>query len=337
LLLRQLFAIIDSAINSNYEEGFMMRTPPAERDGARSRRRRGQHAATSTPNRAERRVRTHRAENTETTDSFQLFLNQAARYPLLTAEEEIELAQRIERGDLEAKERLINSNVRLVISNARRYQGLGLSMQDLVQEAMLGLIRAAEKFDWRRGYKFSTYATLWIRQAMQRGLDNTGRPIRVPAHVAQRQRTVNRTTAELTTRLDREPSDEEVAAEAKLPLDEVAAMRDLTRVTTSLDAPVSEDGDATLGELRADEAPPVDEEIADHQREHTVEAALSKLPENQRRVIELRFGTGTEPVTSLREVGRELGVTQQQVRQLEEQALRRLAEDDALAAWREAA
>jgi RNA polymerase primary sigma factor len=315
----------------------MTRTTPAARDGAGSRRRRGQHAATSTPNRAERRVRTHRAENTETTDSFQLFLNQAARYPLLTAEEEIELAQRIERGDLEAKERLINSNVRLVISNARRYQGLGLSMQDLVQEAMLGLIRAAEKFDWRRGYKFSTYATLWIRQAMQRGLDNTGRPIRVPAHVAQRQRTVNRTTAELTTRLDREPSDEEVAAEAKLPLDDVAAMRDLTRVTTSLDAPVSEDGNATLGELRTDEAPPVDEEIADRQREHTVEAALSKLPENQRRVIELRFGTGTEPVTSLREVGRELGVTQEQVRQLEERALRRLAEDDALAAWREAA
>jgi RNA polymerase sigma factor (sigma-70 family) len=315
----------------------MPRTPSAARDGANSRRRRGQHAATSTPNRAERRVRTHRAENNETTDSFQLFLNQAARYPLLTAEEEVELAQRIERGDLEAKERMINSNVRLVISNARRYQGLGLSMQDLVQEAMLGLIRAAEKFDWRRGYKFSTYATLWIRQAIQRGLDNTGRPIRVPAHVAQRQRTVNRTTAELTAKLDREPSDEEVAAEAKLPLDEVAAVRDLTRVTTSLDAPVTADGDATLGELRHDEAPAVEDEIADRQRERTVEAALSKLPEDQRRVIELRFGTGTEPVTTLREVGRELGVTQQQVRELEEQALKRLAEDDALAAWREAA
>jgi RNA polymerase primary sigma factor len=315
----------------------MTRTTPAARDGARSRRRRGQHAAGSAPNRPERRARTHRADNTETTDSFQLFLNQAARYPLLTAEEEVELAQRIERGDLEAKERLINSNLRLVISNARRYQGLGLSMQDLVQEAMLGLIRAAEKFDWRRGYKFSTYGTLWIRQAIQRGLDNTGRAIRVPAHIAQRQRTVHRTTAELTTRLDREPSDEEVAAEAKLPLDEVAAVRDLTRVTTSLDASVTEDGDATLGELRADEAPPVEDEIAERQREHTVEAALSKLPENQRRVIELRFGTGTEPVASVREVGRELGVSQQEVRQLEEQALKRLAEDEALAAWREAA
>jgi RNA polymerase primary sigma factor len=314
----------------------MPRTPPAARDGARSRRR-GQHSATPTPDRAKRRLRTHRAETTETTDSFQLFLNQAARYPLLTAEEEIELAQRIERGDLEAKERLINSNVRLVISNARRYQGFGLSMQDLVQEAMLGLIRAAEKFDWRRGYKFSTYATLWIRQAIQRGLDNTGRAIRVPAHIAQRQRTVHRVTSELTSKLDREPTDEEVAAEAKLPLEEVAAIRDLSRVTTSLDAPVSEDGDATLGELRADEGQPIEEEIAERHRERTVEAALSKLPEDQRRVIELRFGTGTEPETSLRDVGRQLGVTQQRVRHLEEQALRRLAEDDALAAWREAA
>jgi RNA polymerase sigma factor (sigma-70 family) len=314
----------------------MTRTQTA-RDGARSRRSRGQHAAKSTPNRVAQRVRTHRAENIETTDSFQLFLNQAARYPLLTAEEEVELAQRIERGDLEAKERMINSNVRLVISNARRYQGLGLSMQDLVQEAMLGLIRAAEKFDWRRGYKFSTYATLWIRQAIQRGLDNTGRAVRVPAHVAQRQRTVNRVAAQLTGKLDREPTDEEIAAEAKLPFDEVAALRDLTRVTTSLDAPVSDDGDATLGELRADEAPPVEDEIADRQREQTVGAALSKLPEDERRVIELRFGTGNEPVATLREVGRELGVTQQHARQLEEQALKRLAGDDSLAAWREAA
>src|SRR5687768_17877495 len=180
----------------------MTRIPPTARDGARSRRSRGQHAATSTPQRVERRARTHRADSTETTDSFQLFLNQAARYPLLTAEEEIELAQRIERGDLEAKERLINSNVRLVLSNARRYQGHGLSLQDLVQEAMLGLIRAAEKFDWRRGYKFSTYAVLWIKQAVQRGLDNSGRPVRIPAHVAQRERTVNRATAALTTELD---------------------------------------------------------------------------------------------------------------------------------------
>src|SRR5437867_2249176 len=295
-------------------------------DGQRpeTHRRRGEHGIeVPARDRAGRRGEREHAAS-ETTDSFQIFLNQASRYPLLTREEEVELAQRIERGDLAAKERLINSNLRLVVKFARRYEGLGLSMQDLVQEAMLGLIRAAEKFDWRRGYKFSTYATLWIRQAIQRGLDNTGRAVRVPAHVAQRQRTVNRIAAELTGKLDREPSDEEIAAEAKLPLDEVAAMRDLTRVTTSLDAPVTEDGDATLGELRADEAPAVEDQIADRQRERTVESALSKLPETERRVIELRFGTADEPVASLREVGRELGVTQERVRQLEEKALRRL-------------
>src|SRR6476659_5358171 len=225
---------------------------------AETSRPRGQHPAGSpVVDQAERRGNAHRGVS-ETTDGLQLLFNQASRYPLLTREEEVELAKRIERGDLEAKERLINSTLRLVIKCARRYQGHGLSLQDLVQEAMLGLIRAAEKFDWRRGYKFSTYATLWIRQAIQRGLDNTGRAVRVPAHVAQRQRTVNRVAAQLTAKLDHEPSDEEIAAEAKLPLDEVAALRDLTRVTTSLDAPGSEDGEATLGDLRADEAPPLE-------------------------------------------------------------------------------
>src|SRR5881227_1688203 len=146
-----------------------------------------------------------------TTDAMSLFLREAARHPLLTREEEVELAKRIERGDLEAKERLVNSNLRLVIKFARRYQGHGLSLQDLVQEAMLGLIRAAEKFDWRRGYKFSTYAVLWIKQAIQRGLDNTGRPVRIPAHVAQRERTVSRTEGELRAKLDRDPTDEEIA------------------------------------------------------------------------------------------------------------------------------
>src|SRR5919198_1045392 len=186
-------------------------------------RRRGEHAfQTPAPEHLERRGDDHRAA-LETTDSFQLFVNQASRYPLLTREEEVELAQRIERGDLAAKERLINSNLRLVIKFARRYQGHGLSMQDLVQEAMLGLIRAAEKFDWRRGYKFSTYAVLWIKQSIQRGLDNSGRAVRIPAHVAQRERTVNRIEAELRARADRDPSDEEVAAKAELPLEEVKA------------------------------------------------------------------------------------------------------------------
>ncbi len=310
---------------------------PRTRDAAGQRkqtpRRRGQHAPQAiAAEHVERRGEAHRAA-TETTDSLQLFFNQASRYPLLTRDEEVELAKRIERGDLDAKERLINSNLRLVIKFARRYQGHGLPLQDLVQEAMLGLIRAAEKFDWRRGYKFSTYAVLWIKQAIQRGLDNTGRPVRIPAHVAQRERTVNRVEGELSAALNREPTEEEIARKAKLPLDEVKAIRDLTRVTTSLDAPVGE-GDTSLGELRAESVASVEDEILERQQEDAVGAALATLPEDERRVIQLRFGTGGERETSLREVARELGLTQERVRKLEARALRRLADDDALAAWR---
>ncbi len=310
---------------------------PRTRDAAGQRkqtpRRRGQHAPQAiAAEHVERRGEAHRAA-TETTDSLQLFFNQASRYPLLTRDEEVELAKRIERGDLDAKERLINSNLRLVIKFARRYQGHGLPLQDLVQEAMLGLIRAAEKFDWRRGYKFSTYAVLWIKQAIQRGLDNTGRPVRIPAHVAQRERTVNRVEGELSAALNREPTEEEIARKAKLPLDEVKAIRDLTRVTTSLDAPVGE-GDTSLGELRAESVASVEDEILERQQEDAVGAALATLPEDERRVIQLRFGTGGERETSLREVARELGLTQERARKLEARALRRLADDDALAAWR---
>jgi RNA polymerase primary sigma factor len=299
------------------------------------RRRRGDHTNQTSSSRAQQRTDTH-AIAEPTTDSLQLFINQAMKYPLLTADEEIELAKRIERGDLAAKERMINSNLRLVIKFARRYQGFGLPLGDLVQEAMLGLIRAAEKFDWRRGYKFSTYAVLWIKQSIQRGLDNTGRPVRIPAHIAQRERTVNRTTSELTVKLNREPTDEEVARAAKLPLDEVQAVRDLTRVTTSLDAPIG-DGDTSLGELRGGTEPSVEEEVVGRDREDAVSSALSTLPEDERRVIELRFGTGNDPEVSLRDVARRLGVTQARARELEARGLRRLAHDDSLAAWRAAA
>ena len=174
----------------------MPRSRSAESQRAETRRQRGEHT-TVTKSSARRGADHALAE--PTTDSFRLFVNQAGRYPLLTREEEVELAKRIERGDLAAKEKLVNSNLRLVIKFASRYQGHGLSLQDLVQEAMLGLIRATEKFDWRKGYKFSTYAVLWIKQSIQRGLDNSGRAVRIPAHVAQRERTVNRITAELST------------------------------------------------------------------------------------------------------------------------------------------
>jgi RNA polymerase primary sigma factor len=314
----------------------MPRSRGADTQRNETQRRRGEHAAhTPIAEHPERRGAEHHVAS-ETTDSFQLFLNQASRYPLLTREEEVELAQRIERGDLAAKERLINSNLRLVIKFARRYQGHGLLLQDLVQEAMLGLIRATEKFDYRRGYKFSTYAVLWIKQAIQRGLDNTGRPVRIPAHVAQRERTVNRVESELSARLNREPTEEEIAETAKLPLDEVMAVRDLTRVTTSLDAPVGDDGDTTLGEFRAEASESVEVEVAEREQENAINEALATLPEDERRVIQLRFGTGGQAEASLREVAREVGVSQERARQLEARGLKRLALDGSLDAFRAA-
>src|SRR5206468_3824075 len=184
-----------------------------------------------------------------TMDSLQLLLREAGRYPLLKPSEEIELAKRIEKGDLAAKDRMINSNLRLVVANARRYQGQGLALGDLIQEGMLGLIRAVEKFDWRKGFRFSTYATLWIRQAIQRGLENTSRTIRLPVHVAQRSRKVGRIERELTTRLGREPTIEELATETGLPIDQVEEVRHQRAALVSLDQHIGEDGDTALGDL----------------------------------------------------------------------------------------
>ncbi|MGH2951266.1 MAG: sigma-70 family RNA polymerase sigma factor [Solirubrobacterales bacterium] len=314
----------------------MPRTRGAATERSEARRRRGEHDNQTAQTTGEDRRAIDHAVAEATTDSLQLFINQAMRYPLLSKEEEVELAQGIERGDLAAKERMINSNVRLVIKFARRYQGHGLDLGDLVQEAMLGLIRAAEKFDWRRGYKFSTYAVLWIKQSIQRGLDNTGRQVRIPAHIAQRERTANRVTSELAARLDRDPTDEEVAAEAKLPLDEVMAIRDLTRVTASLDSPIG-DGDTTFGELHTESTANLEDEVLERQQEEAVDTALSKLPEKERRIITARFGTGGRPERTLRDAARELGVTQEQARRLEAQALQRLAADGSLESWREAA
>jgi len=313
----------------------MPRTRGAANQRTNDRRHRGEHDLAAPASGGPRGRARDAAE--PTTDSLQIFINQAMRYPLLTAAEEIELAKRIERGDLEAKERLINSNLRLVLKFARRYQGHGLPLGDLVQEAMLGLIRAAEKFDWRRGYKFSTYAVLWIKQAIQRGLDNTGRAVRIPAHVAQRERTVNRVTSELAAELNRDPTDEEVATKAKLPIDEVMAIRDLTRVTTSLDQPVTPDGDTTLGELHTESTDPLEDEVLEREQEQAVDAALTRLPDGERQLIQARFGTGGREPKSLRDAARELGVTQQHASVLEERALKRLASDETLVGWRAAA
>jgi RNA polymerase primary sigma factor len=297
----------------------------------RQRRRRVAHSAARSA--SESRV----DEAVRTADSLELFLRQARVHPLLTAEEEIELAKRIERGDLKAKERMINSNLRLVVAQARRYQGHGLSMEDLVQEGMLGLIRAVEKYDWRKGFKFSTYGTLWIRQAIQRGLQNHGRTIRVPVHVAQRQVKVRKIESELSTKLSREPTDEEIAAVAELTVDEVSELRELSRGLSSLDQPVGEDGETALGELLAADRPEPAEEVVDADRDRRINDIVGQLPEQERKVIRLRFGlAGDEPIT-LKQAGSELGISAERARELEERGLRRLAANQELGDLRRAA
>jgi RNA polymerase primary sigma factor len=270
-------------------------------------------------------------------DSLDLFFRQARKYALLTAAEEAELAQRVERGDLEAKNRMINANLRLVVSQARRYQGLGLPLEDLVQEGMLGLIRAVEKFDWRRGFKFSTYGTLWIRQAIQRGLQNSGRTIRIPVHVAQRQVKVRKVENELNAKLGREPTDEEIAVVAELPVEQVTEIRELARNLASLDQAVSDDGEVALGDVLPSDRPGPLEEVAETQRDQQVADIVARLPEPERKVIELRFGlSGDEPRT-IRQTGSALGITSAKASELEEQALRRLATTAGVDALRMAA
>jgi RNA polymerase primary sigma factor len=272
-----------------------------------------------------------------TGDTLQLFLRDIRRHPLLTAEEEIELAKRIERGDLEAKERMVNSNLRLVVSLAKRYQGHELSLLDLIQEGILGLIRASEKFDWRKGYKFSTYATFWIRQAIQRGLANKARTIRIPVHIGQRERKIVRAERDLSAKLGREPTDDEIAAEAELPLEQVEEVRDAARTVTSLDRPVGEEGDTAFGDLLEGGAPPVDQEVEVSLSEQLLRRTIEDLPETERDVITLRFGLTGEDPQPLRETGRRLGLSAERVRQIESRALKRLAMRRELEALREVA
>jgi RNA polymerase primary sigma factor len=281
--------------------------------------------------------RTHLPALDGSLDSLDLFFRQARTHKLLTAEEEIELSKRIERGDLEAKNRMINSNLRLVVSQARRYQGHGLPLEDLVQEGMLGLIRAVEKFDWRKGFKFSTYGTLWIRQAIQRGLQNSGRTIRLPVHVAQRQVKVRKVEAELNLKLGREPTDDEIAAVAELPVEQVSEARELSRGLSSLDQPIGDEGEASLGDLLPSDRPEPSEEVADTLRDRQLAEIVSRLPEMEREVIKRRFGLqGDEPRT-VRQTGADLGITAAQAGELERRALRRLAGNSELEALRLAA
>ena len=272
-----------------------------------------------------------------TTDALQLFLNEIRRYPLLTAAEEVELAKRIERGDVEAKERMINSNLRLVVSIAKKYQGQELSLLDLIQEGILGLIRATEKFDWRKGYKFSTYATFWIRQAIQRGVANKARTIRIPVHIGQRERKIGRIERELSAKLGRDPTDAEIAQAADLPPQQVAEVREAARTITSLDRPIGEEGETAFGDLLPSGDPEPQEEVHLSLQEETLRKAVAQLPEREREVVKLRYGINGDEPTPLRETGRRLGLSPERVRQVESDALERLALTREVEALRDAA
>ena len=233
---------------------------------------------------------------------------------------------------------MVNSNLRLVISNARKYQNLGLPLTDLIQEGMLGLIRAAEKFDWRRGFKFSTYATLWIRQSMQRALANTSRTIRIPVHIEQRQRKVAKAQRELTNKLGREPSEEELAAATDLELAEVIALRDAPQATASLDKPIDDDGETALGDLLQSDAPEPIEEVAAGERTEVVSSALEELPAaGARGDRDCGSGSPTASEKSRDAIAKELGLSWQRVDKLERDALQHLQQGGRLEALRDAA
>jgi RNA polymerase primary sigma factor len=260
-----------------------------------------------------------------TTDALQLFLRETGRHPLLTAPQEVELAKKIERGDTDAKQHMIQSNLRLVVSIAKNYRNQGLPFLDLIQEGTLGLIRAVEKFDWRRGYKFSTYATWWIRQAVARALADKARTIRMPVHIVERLQKMNRAERHLWTQLGREPSLEEIAEEASLPLQQAREVRAAARAATSLDQPVGDHDDAVLGDFVAGEGLLPEEQVELSLRSQALATALQALGDREREVLVLRYGLADYEPKTLEEIGRRLGLTRERVRQIEVEALRRLS------------
>jgi RNA polymerase primary sigma factor len=270
-------------------------------------------------------------------DALELFLDEIGRHRLLTPAEEIDLARRIERGDLRAKERMINANLRLVVSIAKKYQGTGLTLLDLIQEGILGLIRSVEKFDWRLGYRFSTYATWWIRQAIERGMDGKSRTIKLPINLVRAQRKLVRAQNALAVRLDRDPTEEELASEAELSLADIHALRDAARAVTSLDRPLGEGDEASFGELLPSDGPAPEDLVQVSLREEALRRALRELSERERTVLALRYGIDSDEPTPLREIGRRLGITPERVRQIEARALARLARMRELEALRTAA
>ena len=258
-------------------------------------------------------------------DSLRLYLREIGKVNLLTADQEVYLAKRIERGDMSAKTQMIEANLRLVVSIAKSYLGRGLSFLDLIQEGSLGLIRAVEKFDYRKGYKFSTYATWWIRQAVTRAIADKARTIRIPVHMVEKLNKVVHIERQLVQRLGREPRPDEIAEELEITTDEVREILRMSQLPISLEKPIGEEEDSELGDFVQDDSAesPFDTATLSLRRED-VEHALSALPERERQVIELRFGlSGAQPCT-LEEVGRAFGVTRERIRQIENNTLKKL-------------
>jgi len=259
------------------------------------------------------------------TDSLQLFLKDIGKVELLTAAEEVELAKRIERGDHRAKQEMVEANLRLVVSIAKRYRNQGLPFLDLIQEGTIGLVRAAEKFDWRKGYKFSTYATWWIRQAVARALADKGRTIRMPVHVVEKLNKIVRSERKLRGELCREPLPIEIARDIDLPLDEVEQILRTSQAPVSLEKPVGDEEESEFGHFLTDENAPLPDEVADTTlRQELLSDILDTLSQRERRVLELRYGLGGEQPRTLDEVGRTFNVTRERIRQIENQSLKKL-------------
>ena len=265
------------------------------------------------------------AETEITTDALQLFLKDIGRVPLLTAAQEVELAKRIERGDHGAKQAMVEANLRLVVSIAKRYRNQGLPFLDLIQEGTIGLVRAAEKFDYRKGFKFSTYATWWIRQAVARAIADKGRTIRMPVHVVEKLNRILRSERKLRAERGREPTTAEIARDLDMSCEEVEHIRRSAQTPVSLEKPVGDDDESEFGHFLADETTPLPDELAENalQRE-ALRSILDALSERERRVLELRYGLDGQQPRTLDEVGRAFNVTRERIRQIEHQGLKKL-------------
>src|SRR5215471_21274900 len=258
-------------------------------------------------------------------DSLRLYLREIGKVPLLTADQEVYLAKRIERGDMAAKAQMVEANLRLVVSIAKSYLGRGLSFLDLIQEGSLGLIRAVEKFDYRKGYKFSTYATWWIRQAVTRAIADKARTIRIPVHMVEKLNKVVHIERQLVQRLGREPEAEEIAEELEITVAEVRDILRMSQLPVSLEKPIGEEEESSLGDFVPDESAESPYDTAQVQlRREDIKKALDALPERERQVIELRFGLLGEQPCTLEEVGRAFGVTRERIRQIENNTLKKL-------------